>query len=138
MTDFEHWWYHEGSGPKLPGEDSEEHCKRMCKIAWSNGAYKAKGWSEPLDRLLDEAKLLADDRPVEVGNLPEWSLDAEHMIRMLVKAFNTTQPAQRPWVYLTDAERHGLWRVIIGWGDPSHDDNDLMKAIEDASRRKNT
>ena len=34
------------------------------------------------------------------------------------------QPAQRPWVYLTDAERQGLWRVIIGWGDPSHNDED--------------
>ena len=42
MTDFETWWYYEGSGPPLRGEDSEEHCKRMCKIAWSNGAIKAK------------------------------------------------------------------------------------------------
>jgi hypothetical protein len=41
MNDFETWWYHEGSGPPLPGEDGEEHCKRMCKIAWSNGAFKA-------------------------------------------------------------------------------------------------
>jgi hypothetical protein len=41
MNDFETWWYHEGSGPRLPGEDGEEHCKRMCKIAWSNGAFKA-------------------------------------------------------------------------------------------------
>jgi hypothetical protein len=40
MNDFETWWYHEGSGPRLPGEDNEEHCKRMCKIAWSNGADK--------------------------------------------------------------------------------------------------
>ena len=39
MTDFEYWWYHEGSGPPLPGEDGEEHCKRMCQIAWSNGVY---------------------------------------------------------------------------------------------------
>ena len=45
-----------------------------------------------VDRLLDEAKLLADDRPVEVGNLPEWTLDAEHMIRRLVKAL-AEQPA---------------------------------------------
>ena len=38
MTDFEHWWYHEGSqGPN--GMDLEEHCKRMCQIAWSNGAF---------------------------------------------------------------------------------------------------
>jgi hypothetical protein len=41
MNDFETWWYHEGSGPRLPGEDGEEHCKRMCEIAWSNGAFKA-------------------------------------------------------------------------------------------------
>lgn len=41
MTDFEHWWYHEGSqGPN--GMDLEEHCKRMCQIAWSNGAYKER------------------------------------------------------------------------------------------------
>lgn len=38
MTDFESWWYNEGSaGPN--GMDLEEHCKRMCKIAWKNGAY---------------------------------------------------------------------------------------------------
>ena len=38
MNDFEHWWYHEGSqGPN--GMDLEEHCKRMCQIAWSNGAF---------------------------------------------------------------------------------------------------
>jgi len=42
MTDFENWWHHEGSGPRLRGEDGEEHCKRMCQIAWSNGAYKER------------------------------------------------------------------------------------------------
>ena len=42
MNDFETWWYHEGSGPPLRGEDSEEHCKRMCQIAWSNGAFKER------------------------------------------------------------------------------------------------
>jgi len=41
MNDFETWWYHEGSAPPLPGEDGEEHCRRMCWIAWSNGAFKA-------------------------------------------------------------------------------------------------
>ena len=39
MNVFEAWWHNEGSAPPLPGEDSEEHCKRMCEIAWSNGAY---------------------------------------------------------------------------------------------------
>jgi hypothetical protein len=93
MTDFEAWWHLEGSTPPLPGEDGEEHCKRMCQIAWSNGAYKAREASESL---LDEAKLLADDRPVEIGHLPQWTLDAEHMLRRLVKALNSaSQPAQQ-------------------------------------------
>ena len=44
---------------------------------------------------------------------------------------------KKPWVFLTSKERNDLWRKTMGWGDPSHDDEDLMKAIEDASRRKN-
>lgn len=39
MNAFETWWYTEGSASPKPGEDIEEHCKRMCQIAWSNGAY---------------------------------------------------------------------------------------------------
>lgn len=39
---FDAWWHNEGSGmPSLPGEDSETHVHRVCKIAWENGAYKA-------------------------------------------------------------------------------------------------
>ena len=39
---FDVWWHNEGSGmPPLPGEDSETHTRRICEIAWSNGAYKA-------------------------------------------------------------------------------------------------
>jgi hypothetical protein len=45
--------------------------------------------------------------------------------------------SKKEWVFLTDKERNDLWRKTMGWGDPSHDDEDLMKAIEDASRRKN-
>ena len=41
LTPFEYWWYHEGSaGPN--GLDMEEHCKRMCQIAWNNGAFKER------------------------------------------------------------------------------------------------
>ena len=43
-----------------------------------------------------------------------------------------------PWVGLTDEERNNLWREVIGWGDPSHDDEDLMKAIEAKLKEKNT
>ena len=38
MNPFEHWWYHEGSQGPTAGNDLEEHCKRMCKIAWEKSA----------------------------------------------------------------------------------------------------
>jgi len=43
----------------------------------------------------------------------------------------------RAWQGLTDEERNSLWRDVVGWGDPSHDDEDLMKAIEAKLREKN-
>jgi hypothetical protein len=46
--------------------------------------------------------------------------------------------AMREWVGLTDQERNKLWRDVIKWGDPSHDDVDLMKAIEAKLKEKNT
>jgi hypothetical protein len=57
MSDFETWWYHEGSGPRLPGEDNEEHCKRMCKIAWSNGADKILDALQQIKQRLDTCHL---------------------------------------------------------------------------------
>jgi hypothetical protein len=53
-------------------------------------------------------------------------------------ALDTTPPAQRQWVGLTDEERNQLWRDVVKWGDPSHDDVDLMKAIEAKLKEKNT
>ena len=44
----------------------------------------------------------------------------------------------RPWVGLTFEERNKLWREVVGWGDPSHDDEDLMKALEAKLKEKNT
>jgi hypothetical protein len=46
-------------------------------------------------------------------------------------------PPQRTWVGLTDEERNKLWRDVIKWGDPSHDDVGLMKAIEAKLKEKN-
>jgi hypothetical protein len=43
----------------------------------------------------------------------------------------------RPWKGLTNEERNKLWREVVGWGDPSHDDEDLMKAIEAKLKEKN-
>jgi hypothetical protein len=48
-----------------------------------------------------------------------------------------TQSASE-WVGLTDEERNKLWREVVGWGDPSHDDEDLMKAIEAKLKELNT
>ena len=45
---------------------------------------------------------------------------------------------ERQWVGLTDDERNEIWKKEVGWGDPSHDDEDLMKAIEQALEDKNT
>ncbi len=42
MTDFETWWWNEGSALRsLPNEDAEAHVHRVCKIAWHNGALEA-------------------------------------------------------------------------------------------------
>ena len=41
------------------------------------------------------------------------------------------------WQGLTDEERNNLWREVVGWGDPSHDDEDLMQAIEAKLKEKN-
>ncbi len=49
-----------------------------------------------------------------------------------------TAPPKKEWVGLTDEERNSLWRDAIGWGDPSHDDEDLMKVIEAKLKEKNT
>ena len=40
---FDEWWHNEGSGvPPAPGEDSESHVRRLTRIAWHNGAFKAR------------------------------------------------------------------------------------------------
>jgi hypothetical protein len=46
--------------------------------------------------------------------------------------------APRQWVGLTNQERNHIWRDFIGWNDPSHDDENLMKAIEGKLKEKNT
>jgi len=48
-----------------------------------------------------------------------------------------TTPPQRKWVGLTYEERNKLWRDVVGWGDPSHDDEDLMVALEAKLKEKN-
>ena len=59
----------------------------------------------------------------------------EQMKRSVDRAVNAMV---KPWVGLTDKERNELWRDVVKWGDPSHDDVDLMKAIEAKLKEKNT
>jgi len=42
QTPFEKWWYDEGSQAPYTHHDCEEHTKRMCEIAWANGADKER------------------------------------------------------------------------------------------------
>ena len=44
---------------------------------------------------------------------------------------------ERQWVGLTEKERINLWREFTGWGDPSFDDENLMKAIEAKLKEEN-
>jgi hypothetical protein len=60
MTDFETWWHNEGSAPPLPGEDVEEHCKRMCEIAWSNGVFVE---NEACAKVCENMTLEWEDQP---------------------------------------------------------------------------
>ena len=45
---------------------------------------------------------------------------------------------KRQWVGLTDQERNQRWRHVVKWGDPSHGDVDLMKALEARLKELNT
>ena len=65
---FKAWWYSEGSQAPYKHHDCEEHCMRMCEIAWANGAFKEReacakvceqeqeywGW----DKVIDAAKII--------------------------------------------------------------------------------
>lgn len=35
LDKFEDWWHEIGSAPKNPGEDAEEHTKRIAMSAWN-------------------------------------------------------------------------------------------------------
>ena len=85
------------------------------------------------DRFKDGVQWWMDTtKPMSLGlcpNPPQWHIDTGNLVRLV---------PQRPWVGLTFEERNGIWRKEIGWGDPSHNDEDLMKAIEAKLKEKNT
>ena len=63
-----------------------------------------------------------------------WDLNKHKLVE---QAIPEAEIYKREWVGLTDEERNKLWREVVGWGDPSHDDEDLMKAIEAKLKEKN-
>lgn len=65
-AEFEVWWADEGSSiTPNPGDDLEQHAKRVAQIAWSNGAYKA---TQPTDEgIYKAARALADRVADECG-----------------------------------------------------------------------
>lgn len=79
-------------------------------------------------------ELLEQCRIVGMGAEREAALQGE--IERLNKALR--QALAAAWVGLTDKERNQLWRDVVKWGDTSHDDVDLMEAIEQALKEKNT
>ena len=52
---FKAWWYTEGSQPPYTHHDCEEHCMRMCEIAW-NEALKAE--REACAKVCEETKAM--------------------------------------------------------------------------------
>lgn len=80
MTDFERWWYDEGSANRPVDEDIEEFAKRMCQIAWSNGAFVER---EAIYDLVMEAPFKEFDRQEE-------DFDGEAANAMKAMAFSLT------------------------------------------------
>ena len=81
-------------------------------------------------KLALEALTIQSDRVTEIGKQRE-------AIAAIKEALAQPVQPQRQWVGLTDTERNDIWKKEVGWGDPSHDDEDLMKAIEQALKEKN-
>ena len=64
LTEFMTWWHDEGSAMRpLPNEDVEEHAKRIVRIAWLNGAFKARDNSVDLSNKIARGIMESGDEP---------------------------------------------------------------------------
>jgi hypothetical protein len=123
----------------------EYHRKRAQR--WREEAYKLSGHPLPEREKYEpyafEASMYSNDRikidPV-TGNVsigtPQQEAKDEPVPENFIDALRF-DVAMREWVGLTDEERNQLWRDVVKWGDPSHDDVDLMKAIEAKLKERN-
>jgi hypothetical protein len=89
-----------------------------------------------LDALLAIKEVLA--QTIAEEHFAKFDSDIDLAVnKAMVEEDDDAQDYVRPWVGLTFEERNGIWRKEIGWGDPSHNDEDLMKAIEAKLKEKN-
>ena len=118
---FEKWWYYKGSGPPQKGEDCEEHTKRMCEIAWSNGAYVAAQPAQKPVAIFDERL----GRPILLSSAPMLE-DGQPLY---------ATPPQRPWVGMTLDEIEELFQSAAGADEAT--DIRFARLIEAKLKEKN-
>lgn len=118
-TEFDKWWADEGSGMiPDPGEDFEEHAKRIARIAWDNGAYKA---TQPTDEgILKAARALSDQVATECGIDPDdnWKTYGDNFLadaRTMLNAARTNLSItavtdEKPSVEILQVILNG-WRI---------------------------
>ena len=102
--------------------------------------------AQPDELMIWKSRAMSAERIIEKFMQPEqepvaWMWADGTITNDPDRADGTWKPlyiAPRQWQGLTDEERNSLWRNAIGWGDPSHNDEDLMKAIEAKLKEKNT
>jgi hypothetical protein len=166
MSPFEKWWYYESGCPPYTHHDCEEHTKRMCKIAWGNGAYvAAQPAQEPVecldcgsnnvgipatyDSLVNSIKSQPAQKPVawqcrEHGDVDWLDCGKENYgvnpQRWVYRKLYTTPP-KREWVGLTDEEiavvLTGDASLALNLEDLSPSWIELVQAVEAKLKEKN-
>ena len=123
---FDVWWHNEGSQAPNPTDDMYEHCKRMCEIAWANGAYKAL--EKPAQQKPAVAAYWAvvdwDEKHIQVDQdtmqleVYETKHHAKANVNSRTKAMlvyiSATPPASvKPWIGLDDRDFTAINRTAL-------------------------
>ena len=142
---FEKWWYYEGSAPPYTHHDCEEHTKRMCKIAWSNGATGVtQPAQEPVARVLQIIKELRQaieqaEKQEPVGKFAKFTDGVWREVTNGSAGISLyTDPPQRTWVGLTDEEIDGLHDEIKVRLMGTFNTKDIYRVLEAKLKEKNT
>lgn len=117
--EFDKWWADEGSSiTPNPGDDLEEHAKRVAQIAWDNGAYKA---TQPTDEGIAKAARALSDRTADACGIDKddnWAIYGEEFIadaRVMLNAARmnlsiTAVTDEKPSVEILQVIING-WRI---------------------------